>query len=77
MTQCLHCHQPLGDGHRAVTAWFAGRVHHGRVCEECWSRTLLGSLLYRADVCGRDPCDCGGWCADLAAGRKLKTEVPS
>lgn len=68
---CMHCDGDLGDNHRAVKAWFRRREHYGRACEGCWSRTLLGSLLYRADVCRREPCDCG-WCAELKAKQEGK-----
>lgn len=67
---CLHCDRLLGDNHRAVKRWVPGgsRFVHGRVCKDCWSRRLLGSLLYSADVCGQTPCTCG-WCAEY---RKLQ-----
>ena len=65
-TTCLHCCKPLDPEHRAVRVWFANHWLHGRACKACWNGTLLGSLLYQAEVCHKEPCECG-WCAELRA----------
>jgi hypothetical protein len=64
----MHCSGPLGVASRAVECFVAGGGHYrrGRACHECWSRRLLGSLLYRALVCKKAVCECG-WCADWRA----------
>jgi len=65
---CSHCQGPLGEDHRAVKRFVPGgaRFLHGRVCKDCWSRRLLGSLLYQALVCHQEPCHCG-WCQEWKA----------
>ena len=70
---CMHCGGPLGDSGRAVERFVPGgsRSVEGRACEPCWSRRLPGSLLYRAKLCRREPCDCG-WCAGWRELRRAK-----
>lgn len=72
--KCTHCGGVLGGEGRAVKGWFAGRWLHGEACKACWSRRLLGSLLYQADLCRRPKnCRCG-WCADWLLWGSAATE---